>query len=335
MRQIPKYSTSNKYPEYLNIHANELNTNNTCGDILTNLNGNISLNSDISSGSDYCVWYITVPNNYKILLNFETFLPKTPQCCDSSSLSVYDGAPVGSALLGDLCRINKRDYVSTSNSLSVVYTRQAAKQTDLDFFATYYSIFTNNQNVRLSCHSDYMEVQISLWYLQSLRYSSDDLFLNDPQCRPQLVANWLQFHIPYDSCLTVKQDENGLISYTNNLVTQSAKTIVIYRKNVDLTLKCRFYENTLVEGMYTANDFIKNTIIQYGQYSADLIFFQSSNFIYPVNHQPYNVELNQNLYLQATLRTSDPTLVLFVDTCLASPDEFDFTRNIFYIIRNG
>ncbi|KAG8544576.1 hypothetical protein GDO81_022245 [Engystomops pustulosus] len=259
---------------------------------------------------------------------------RNSQSCYLSSLSIYDGTPLGSRSLGNLCRSSRRDFVSSSNSISIVYSR-ADRDAGLQFSATYYSTATNNQNVSLSCYSDYMKAQVSLSYLQSLDFSSDDVVLNDPRCRPQVVGNWLEFHIPYGRCLTVKQVENDTITYSNTLFTASANTIIIYRKKIGFNLKCRLYQDTVVEGMYSADDFIKKSITQYGLYSANLTFFQSSNYIYQVYQHPYYVELNQHLYLQATLQTSDPGLILFVDTCVASPDEFDFTRNVFYIIRNG
>ncbi|KAG9466800.1 hypothetical protein GDO78_016052 [Eleutherodactylus coqui] len=259
---------------------------------------------------------------------------KNSQSCRSSSLTIHDGTPLGSAVLGDLCRTSSRVFISSSNSISIVYSR-TDRVAGMDFSATYYSTFSNNQNVSLSCHSDYMKARVSLGYLESLGYSSDDVLLNDPECRPQVVSDWLEFRIPYERCLTVKQVENDTISYTNTLFTHSDNTVVIYRKKLGLTLNCRLYRDTVVEGMYSANDFIKNAIIQYGLYSADLTFYYSSRFVNPVYDYPYYVELNQHLYLQATLNTSDPSLVLFIDTCVASPDESDFTRNVFYIIRDG
>ncbi|NXA40142.1 DMBT1 protein, partial [Eudromia elegans] len=50
---------------------------------------------------------------------------------------------------------------------------------------------------------------------------------------------------------------------------------------------------------------------------------------------PYYVDINQILYLEAYLHSSDPNLVLFVDTCVASPDPNDFTTVTYDIIRNG
>ncbi|KGL76387.1 Deleted in malignant brain tumors 1 protein, partial [Tinamus guttatus] len=50
---------------------------------------------------------------------------------------------------------------------------------------------------------------------------------------------------------------------------------------------------------------------------------------------PYYVDLNQNLFLQASLQSSDPNLVLFLDTCVASPNPNDFTTLTYDLIRRG
>ncbi|NXN73994.1 DMBT1 protein, partial [Himantopus himantopus] len=50
---------------------------------------------------------------------------------------------------------------------------------------------------------------------------------------------------------------------------------------------------------------------------------------------PYYVDLNQNLFLQASLHSSDLNLTLFVDTCVASPDPSDFKALTYELIRSG
>ncbi|NXP47423.1 DMBT1 protein, partial [Heliornis fulica] len=50
---------------------------------------------------------------------------------------------------------------------------------------------------------------------------------------------------------------------------------------------------------------------------------------------PYYVDMNQNLFLQAYLHSSDKNLRLFVDTCVASPSPHNFTAVTYDIIRNG
>ncbi|NXT33337.1 DMBT1 protein, partial [Pelecanoides urinatrix] len=50
---------------------------------------------------------------------------------------------------------------------------------------------------------------------------------------------------------------------------------------------------------------------------------------------PYYVDINQNLFIEAYLHSSDSNLVLFVDTCVASPTPYNFTTVTYDIIRNG
>ncbi|XP_071985430.1 scavenger receptor cysteine-rich domain-containing protein DMBT1-like [Engystomops pustulosus] len=86
---------------------------------------------------------------------------------------------------------------------------------------------------------------------------------------------------------------------------------------------------------WTTTNIMEGSVTQHGPYSANLTFFNSPSFNDPVNKYPYFGELNQNLYLQATLETTDPDLVLFVDTCVASPDLFQMSGNVYHLIRNG
>ncbi|NXN46853.1 DMBT1 protein, partial [Rhinoptilus africanus] len=50
---------------------------------------------------------------------------------------------------------------------------------------------------------------------------------------------------------------------------------------------------------------------------------------------PYYVDLNQDLFLEASLHSSDRNLVLFVDTCVASPDPSNFKALTYELIRSG
>ncbi|NWV80469.1 DMBT1 protein, partial [Dasyornis broadbenti] len=49
---------------------------------------------------------------------------------------------------------------------------------------------------------------------------------------------------------------------------------------------------------------------------------------------PYYVSINQSLFLQAYLHSSDPSLLLFLDTCVASPTNHNTTGG-YAIIKNG
>lgn len=87
--------------------------------------------------------------------------------------------------------------------------------------------------------------------------------------------------------------------------------------------------------MYVVEDNFEVNETQYGRYDVNLTFYHSASFSRPVNDFPYYVNLDQNLFLEAYLHSSDPNLVLFVDTCVASPTPHNFTTVTHDIIRNG
>ncbi|NXC09723.1 DMBT1 protein, partial [Orthonyx spaldingii] len=50
---------------------------------------------------------------------------------------------------------------------------------------------------------------------------------------------------------------------------------------------------------------------------------------------PYYVNINQNLFLEASLHSSDPNLELFLHTCVASPTRDNSTTGAYAIVQNG
>jgi len=111
--------------------------------------------------------------------------------------------------------------------------------------------------------------------------------------------------------------------------------IVKRQKDLHLHINCKMLQDTWVQVMYFADDIISISETQYGRYDANLTFYNSSSFLWPVHDFPYYVDLNQNLFLQASLHSSDPNLVVFVDTCVASPSPSNFRTLSYDLIRSG
>ncbi|KAG8583106.1 hypothetical protein GDO81_008276 [Engystomops pustulosus] len=282
-----------------------------------------------------CVWHIQAPNSI-IQIYFDDFALENSLNCLSGSVSIYDGTPHGSPLLAKLCGTSRQNFTSSLNGLSVVYSSRGSNNNLIrGFRASYYAISQNSQNVTLVCSSSYMEVRLRIGYLQSLGYSSNDIFLNDPQCRPQNFGNLLIFDVPYDQCGTLRQGENDTIRYSNTLVGYHSDDIIVRNRRLHVNLKCQMFQNTMMEIMYHENGASRQDLTQYGLYSTTLNFYSSPSFNYPVYNYPFYVQLNQNLYLQASLNTHDSNLTLFVDTCVASPDPYDFVTRTYDLIRNG
>ncbi|KFW03826.1 CUB and zona pellucida-like domain-containing protein 1, partial [Eurypyga helias] len=67
--------------------------------------------------------------------------------------------------------------------------------------------------------------------------------------------------------------------------------------------------NSTLEVIY----FTKNSIIQkmttVGRYNVSMSFYDSDSFSQPVVHSPYYVDLNQTLFAQVSLHSTDPNLL--------------------------
>ncbi|NXO10331.1 DMBT1 protein, partial [Oriolus oriolus] len=50
---------------------------------------------------------------------------------------------------------------------------------------------------------------------------------------------------------------------------------------------------------------------------------------------PYFVNINQDLFLEASLHSSDPLLELFLLTCVASPTRHDSVTGVHTIVKDG
>lgn len=131
----------------------------------------------------------------------------------------------------------------------------------------------------------------------------------------------------------VLQGNADSISYSNNLYVYHSAQIIQRTKKLNYNLSCQMYQNTMVEVMYNADHTIYKNVLQHGLFSASLSLYSSASFLYPVNQFPFHAQFNQNLYLQATLHSSDLDLMFFVDTCVASPDQYDFVTKTYDLIR--
>nr|XP_010300797.1 PREDICTED: deleted in malignant brain tumors 1 protein-like [Balearica regulorum gibbericeps] len=279
-----------------------------------------------------CVWEIEVKSNFRVTLAFRDVQMEGGRCL-SDYVEVYDGPLHTSPLLGKFCSGSFRTYTSSSNLLTVRFYSNS-RYTYRGFQADYYSS-PADKSTTLLCLPDYMHAVVSRYYLQSQGYSAWNLSLNDPYCKPNITSEYVIFDIPYTRCGTVREGNNNTITYSNIIRGFSSGTVITRNKNLHLHINCKMLQNTWAQIMYVAEDNFEVNETQYSRYDVNLTFYHSASFSRPVYDSPYYVDINQNLFLEAYLHSSDPNLVLFVDTCVASPTPHNFTTVTYDIIRNG
>ncbi|XP_064287588.1 deleted in malignant brain tumors 1 protein-like [Passer domesticus] len=279
-----------------------------------------------------CVWEIQVKSNFRVTLVFTDIQMEGGRCL-SDYVEIYDGPLHTSPLLGKICSGYYPTYTSSSNLLSVRF-HSNSRYTYRGFQANYHSSPADDSTTLL-CLPDYMHVVVSRYFLQSHGYSAWNLTLNDPFCTPNITSNAVSFDIPYTRCGTVREGNNNTISYSNIIRGSSSGTLITRNRNLLLHVNCKMLQNTWAKTMYVADDNFEVNETQYERYDVNLTFYDSSSFSRPVYDSPYRVGINQNLFLEASLHSSDPSLELFLDTCVASPTRHNFTTKSYPIIENG
>lgn len=63
--------------------------------------------------------------------------------------------------------------------------------------------------------------------------------------------------------------------------------------------------------------------------------YKSSRFEIPVSNYPLEVSLNQQLYVQTEVISSDEQLILFVIECMATPSPTSNDDTVYKFIVNG
>ncbi|XP_028585863.2 scavenger receptor cysteine-rich domain-containing protein DMBT1-like isoform X1 [Podarcis muralis] len=312
-------------------------TDYSCGGFLAHSSGSFQspfFPSNYPNNAD-CVWEIQVGSNSRVSLTFQTLQLEScnTQSCPCDYIEIYDGTLHNSPLLGKICSGYYQTFTSTFNMLTVRFHSDHSI-TNRGFFANYYTIPANH-NTTLLCGPEYMQAIISRSFLTSVGYSPYDVHLIDPSCPPIITPYYVIFNIRYNGCQTRRDADADTIIYSN-LITAAASGYIIKRnKDLHFHVSCKMLKNTWIETMYLADVVEEINETRYGQYEVNITFYTSDSFLYPVYDSPYEVELNQELYLQVTLHNSDPNLVLFLDTCKASPNYNDFTTLTYDIIKSG
>uniref|UniRef100_A0A8C3NFK1 Uncharacterized protein n=1 Tax=Geospiza parvula TaxID=87175 RepID=A0A8C3NFK1_GEOPR len=273
-----------------------------------------------------CVWEIQVENNFLS----EMDLTKT---CQHDYIEVYDGPLHSSPMLGRFCSGSFPTYVSSSNMMSVRF--HSDSRFSFRGFQAHYSSIPARHNTTIQCLPDYMHVVVSRDYLQSQGYSARRVTLNDNRCRPTVTSQEVVFNIPYNGCGTIQEENNDTINYSNTIRVASSGYIIKRKKNINLHVSCKMLRKSWQQVVYAAEDTVDVDEYQFGRYNMNITFYESPAFRRQVHASPYYIDLNQNLYLQACLHSSDPNLKVVVDTCVAAPDPRDFNRLAYYLVRNG
>ncbi|XP_061314544.1 CUB and zona pellucida-like domain-containing protein 1 [Pezoporus flaviventris] len=310
-----------------------------CGGQLTGPNGTLTSPNYPAPYPEftYCVWHIQAPKNSKIHLEFQDFFLELDLNCRFDFIAVYDGLTTDTGLIGKACGRSQPKFESSSNVMTVVLSTDYANSYR-GFSAHYTSSPLPSSPVEpstlLTCSSDSMKIVLNRSYLASLGYNETHIQVNDPSCSPVITDDSVIFSFPLASCGTTKKDDGHSITYTNIISLSATGNIITRQKSVLIIVKCKLENNSTLEVVYITEDNIIQNTTAVGRYNVSMSFYDSGSFSEPIHQSPYYVDLNQTLFAQVSLHSTDPNLLVFIDTCVASP-EADFGSLTYDLIRSG
>ncbi|XP_074446504.1 CUB and zona pellucida-like domain-containing protein 1 [Larus michahellis] len=308
-----------------------------CGGQLTGPNGTFTSPNYPAAypAFTYCVWHIQTAKNSKIKLQFQDLFLELDKNCQFDFAAVYDGLTTNTGLIGKVCGVAQPKFESSSNVMTVALFTDYANSYR-GFSAQYTSVPLPGPvepDTLLTCSSDSMKIVLSKSYLASLGYKETDLQLRDPSCSP-VITNSVIFSFPLASCGTTKKDDGQSITYTNIISLSPTGNIITRQKSVQIIAKCKMENNSTLEVIYVTKSNIVQNTTAVGRYNVSMSFYDSDSFSKPIHQSPYYVDLNQTLFAQVSLHSTDPNLSVFVDTCIASPQP-DYGSLTYDLIRSG
>ncbi|XP_063048657.1 deleted in malignant brain tumors 1 protein-like [Engraulis encrasicolus] len=283
----------------------------------------------------YCVWRLSAPSGQRILLTFTEL--ELERCCSCDYVTVHDGPSTGYSQLGKLCHNSSQAaFHSSSNHLTVLF-RSDNSGVSRGFQAEFISSLSTD-NGRVQCSGDNMNIVISRAFLGSQGYdNANDLFVNDEHCRPSITSYQVIFNLPLNRCGTVREFKGGRVIYHNAVRAYRTNTgEITHQSTFKLSAVCHMDSDTVSQIIYIAREREDFNITGTGRFNTTMAFYTSSNFYQQIYDNPYVVDLNDKLYVKVSLRRPDSSLVLFLDTCVASPNPHDYADHRSYdIVVNG
>uniref|UniRef100_A0A3P8SBQ9 CUB and zona pellucida-like domains 1, tandem duplicate 1 n=1 Tax=Amphiprion percula TaxID=161767 RepID=A0A3P8SBQ9_AMPPE len=224
--------------------------------------------------NSYCVWQLRAAHDQRIYLTFD--FVRLENCCGCDYISVYDGSSEYSGLLGKVCNGSVASFFSTYTYMTVVF------RTDISVVARGFRaefMSTLRSSSRVECSSDNMNIAISRNYLSSLGYDGNDLYLNDPNCRPYYNSrNEVVFSYSITSCGNVKKYTNIVGAYNSS----SSSSEITRQSHFELNVNCRMEKDSVSQIVYIVSHSGSNSIIGSGRFNTSMDFYTSSSFSYKV-----------------------------------------------------
>nr|XP_032814129.1 CUB and zona pellucida-like domain-containing protein 1 [Petromyzon marinus] len=185
------------------------------------------------------------------------------------------------------------------------------------------------ESPQLNCTSQYLELKIPLDKLSSLNLSPLDIHLEDASCRGVFTQQYLILHSDLQSCGTTAEAHGDTIVYSNTVYGFVSGTTA---KKLRIPIHCSIDSQGNVVASYLPRVHDKYSS---ATFDLSMVLYMDQSFSHPIYSYPFEVDLGAPIYAEVLLNSPTNDLLLFLETCRASPFTGANDSDSYFIIRNG
>ncbi|XP_044184601.1 uncharacterized protein LOC114949673 isoform X3 [Acropora millepora] len=172
-------------------------------------------------------------------------------------------------------------------------------------------------------------------------FNPNTLTLLYSSCRASYNDTHITLRTSLNDCGTTHNESEDAITFYNEVrsVQFSPGTVITREQNVSIPFYCSFGRKAIVRNpsFKTWKNYVTSAEGGYGNFTFTMDMFKTSNYYSPYgyNDYPITVNLQDRLFLQIAVKSHQSNLVVFVDTCRATPSTDPYAVPQYIFIQRG
>lgn len=172
-------------------------------------------------------------------------------------------------------------------------------------------------------------------------FDPNKLTLLYPSCRASYNDSHISLRTSLNDCGTTHNESEDAITFYNKVrsVQSYSGNIITREQNVSIPFYCSYGRKALLRNpsFKTWKNHFTASEGGYGNFTFTMDLFKTGRYLTPFsyNDYPITVHLRDQLFLQLTVQSHQSNLVLFVDTCKATPTPDPYSVPQYVFLQRG
>eukprot|EP00795_Rhopilema_esculentum_P014046 gene14047-5026_t len=250
-------------------------------------------------------------------------------------------APVVKTTAAPVVETTAAPVVETTAAPVVETTSSTASKPSTDIVTRSTLEVVDSCPMSITCLSHIMLVSIDKSHLPG--FNLDSLRLFDPMCKPGENGTHVLIGVPLNGCGTRRRYLNSAVVYSNRVKSRVvASTRGISRsKKLDVPFSCVYPTSQSVSSFgFQLKQVIPKLVKEergFGNFEVRVDLYTDDTFTRPLNDASYplEVEVQDRVYFELNIDTTDPRLKVFAENCSATPSQNRNDPRRYWLIQNG